>query len=175
MLSAPTFVKSARASIQGTWDTAPSAPYIPTPTVGNPLGIRPSSSLPSNQKPIPTAPRSLSAATTAKKPIVVGAKWSAARNSGTSVANISSNGVSASSSSSSISSSSTIPTSPIISTDATLSVTKSDLSQILRYSSPSPPPQPLTEPPPSPPPQSAPSKWKRVNSNDENCPALASV
>ena len=65
--------------------------YIPAGSVGNPLGIRPSSnpsmSMTSNQRPLPSGPRSLRTASTvsaAKKPVVVGANWSAARSSGSS-------------------------------------------------------------------------------------------
>lgn len=157
----PVFIKSARSSLPKTWECddgwatirANPTPYIPTPTIGNPLGIRPSSSHPPPPKPIPTGPRALlvgrghAIPSQVKKPVVVGVKWSAARNSGSS-ANVSNGGVSASaSSSSSLSSSlSSIPTSP---TPAPKPLPKANLSDVLRYTSPSPPP--AESKPPSPP------------------------
>ncbi|KAF9484904.1 WD40 repeat-like protein [Pholiota conissans] len=176
--AAPAFVKSVASSIQGTWDATPSAPYIPTPTVGNPLGIRPSSSLPLISKPIPTGPRSLTGLVP-KKPVVVGARWSAARNSGPSTVGTSNSSISASSSSLSLSSTLTsLPSSPSIPPEPAPFVPKTDLSSILRYTSPSPPPSPPpplpdSEPPSSPPPTQQPvNKWKRVVGSDKPLPKV---
>lgn len=154
--AAPTFVKSVQASLPTTWEAdgwgTSAAPYIPTPSIGNPLGIRPSSSLPPLPKALPKGPRALNAAQTApKKPVVVGAKWSAARSAGSSATSSSLGGVSASSSSSSIaqaSSASSIPTSPAPA--AAKPVLKASLSEMLGYTSPSPPPPPTESPPPVP-------------------------
>lgn len=147
------------------------AVYIPAGSVGNPLGIRPSSSptttMTSNQRPLPSGPRSLrttSTVATPKKPVVVGANWSAARSSG-SASNSTNNSVlvTPSSSTSFIS-----PT--LASTNSTIrpAAKVTDLSRILSYGSPSPPP-PESEPPPPPPlqHQSGVGKWKRIASDDE--------
>ncbi len=156
---APTFVKSVQASLPTTWEAdewgTSAAPYIPTPTIGNPLGIRPSS-LP---KPLPKGPRALNAAPAPKKPVVVGAKWSAVRSAGSSATGSSLGGISASSSSSSVVSS--ILTSPAL---AAKPVLKTSLSEMLGYMSPSPPPPPppAESPPqlPPPPPRFAPTFQK---------------
>lgn len=154
--------------------------YIPSGLVGNPLGIRPSSNpamtMTPNQRPLPSGPRSLRTAATvatAKKPVVVGANWSAARSSGSAATNVNNSGsVTPSSSSSSLISSA----SP--STNSTVRPTPkvTDLSRILSYGSPSPPPPPDSEPPPPPPPQSQSgfSKWKRIAGDDETMSASSS-
>ena len=150
--------------------------YIPAGSVGNPLGIRPSSNptmtMTPNQRPLPSGPRSLRTATTvttAKKPVVVGANWSAARSSASTSTNNSVPITSSSSSSSLISSASA-------STNSTLRPTSkaTDLSRILSYGSPSPPP-PSDSKPPLPPSQcqSGPSKWKRIT-GDEKASASSS-
>ena len=141
--------------------------YIPAGSVGNPLGIRPSNStktMTPNQRPLPSGPRSLRLATTvtiAKKPVVVGTNWSAARSSA-SISTTKSVPVTPSSSSSSLisfasaSSNSTVrPASKV-----------TDLSRILSYGSPSPPPPPDSKPPP-PPSQCQVIKWKRITGNEQ--------
>lgn len=139
--------------------------YIPSGSSSNPLGIRPSISMHSAPKLPPTGPRSLvSTVNLAKKPIVVGAKWSAARNTGSS-SNISNGGLSASTSSSSLTSV-TSTSSPVIPASSTPTAV---LSHILRYASPSPPPPPppQTDPPPPLPPQTGATKWKRITAVDQ--------
>ena len=166
----------SRASVPN--PSPPSDPkdvYIPAGSVGNPLGIRPSSNLSMtmtpNQRPLPSGPRSLRTAATvptAKKPVVVGANWSAARSSGSASTNTN-NSVPVAPSSSSISSVSA-------STNSTVRPTSkvTDLSRILSYGSPSPPlPASKSLPPPSQR-QSVVSKWKRVTGDDEKASATSS-
>ena len=151
--------------------------YIPAGSVGNPLGIRPSSNpsmtMTSNQRPLPSGPRSLRTATaalTAKKPVVVGANWSAARSSG-SASTSTNNSVPVAPSSSS-----TISSSASTSTNSTVRATSkaTDLSRILSYGSPSPP-LPASKPPPPPSQcQSTVSKWKRVTGDEEKASATSS-
>ncbi|KAF8810071.1 hypothetical protein BYT27DRAFT_7336859 [Phlegmacium glaucopus] len=145
--------------------------YIPAGSAGNPLGIRPSSNpamtMTPNQRPLPSGPRSLRTATVvmaAKKPVVVGANWSAARSSG-SASTSASNSVPVTPSSSSSSLTSSAASRPI--------PKATDLSRILSYGSPSPPPPPDSDPPPAPPPQcqSGVSKWKRITGDDEKASA----
>jgi hypothetical protein len=133
----------------------------------NPLGIKPSSNsmIHRSQRAPPSAPKILKQATAAKKPVVVGTGWSAARTS-----TGGSSSTSASSSSSSLSSSPPLPTPPPTAPAPRVAVKTASLSQITAYSdSPSPPPPPEGDPPPKPPtpaPPSTPpppvSKWKRV-------------
>ena len=151
--------------------------YIPAGSVGNPLGIRPSSNpsmtMTPNQRPLPSGPRSLRTATTvttAKKPVVVGANWSAARSSGPASTSTNNSVPLTPSSSSSISSASA-------STNSTVRPTSkvTDLSRILSYGSPSPPPPPASKPPPPPSQcQSGASKWKRITGDDEKASATSS-
>ena len=148
--------------------------YIPAGSVGNPLGIRPSSNpimtMISNQRPLPSGPRSLRTATTvstAKKPVVVGANWSAARSS----ASISTNNsvpVTPSSSSSSL-------ISPAASINSNVRPTSkvTDLSRILSYGSPSPPPHPKT-PPSFSQCQSGVGKWKRITGDEKASASISS-
>ncbi|KAF8881947.1 hypothetical protein CPB84DRAFT_1851418 [Gymnopilus junonius] len=147
--------------------------YISSVSSSNPLGIRPSHV---HQKAAPTAPRSLLSSTSTtsapKKPLVVGAKWSAARNSGSSsnAAPSSSNNngsLSASTSSSSLTSLASSVSPVVPSTPAPAA-----LSSLIPYASPSPPPPPPPEsdPPPPLPPQPAANaggKWKRISSVDD--------
>lgn len=151
--------------------------YIPAGSAANPLGIRPSSNpamtITPNQRPLPSGPRSLRTAAivaTAKKPVVVGANWSAARSSGpvSTGANNSVPMTPSSSSSSLISSASTSTTST-----SRPAPKATDLSRILSYGSPSPPPPPDSDPPPPPPPQcqSGVGKWKRITGDDEKMSA----
>ena len=144
--------------------------YIPAGSVGNPLGIRPSSNssmtMTPNQRPLPSGPRSLRTAATvptAKKPIVVGANWSAARSS------------SSASTSTNNSAPVTLSSSASASTNTTIRLTSkaTDLSRILSYGSPSPPPASKPPPPPSQC-QSGVSKWKRITGDDEKTPATSS-
>ncbi|KDR81902.1 hypothetical protein GALMADRAFT_240187 [Galerina marginata CBS 339.88] len=171
----PISMKTSSHSSQTRTSSPPPDPkalvYIPSGSSSNPLGIRPSSGLGTHavQKCLPKGPRSLlgpptptPTIATAKKPVVVGAKWSAARNSALS-SNASNGGLSASSSSSSLT---PIPSSPAL---PALSAPVS-LSQILRYDSPSPPPPPKSDPPPPLPPQSGVTKWKRISSVVEKAP-----
>ena len=151
--------------------------YIPAGSVGNPLGIRPSSNpsmtIAPNQRPLPSGPRSLRTATTvttAKKPVVVGANWSAARSSGSASTSTNNSVPLTPSSSSSISLASA-------STNSTVRPTSkvTDLSRILSYGSPSPPPPPTSKPPPPPSQcQSGVSKWKRITGDDEKASATSS-
>lgn len=146
--------------------------YIPAGSVGNPLGIRPSSnpslSMTSNQRPLPSGPRSLRTATavpTAKKPVVVGANWSAARSSG-SASTSTNNPVPVAPSSSSSISPTSASTNPIVRPISKVT----DLSRILSYGSPSPPPASKSLPPQC---QSI-SKWKRVSGDDEKASTTSS-
>ena len=149
--------------------------YIPAGSVGNPLGIRPSSNpsmtMTANQRPLPSGPRSLRTAATvptAKKPVVVGANWSAARSSGP-ASTSTNNPVPVVPSSSSIPSASA-------STNSTVRPTSkvTDLSRILSYGSPSPP-LPASKPPsPLSQYQSGVSKWKRITGDDEKTSATSS-
>lgn len=146
--------------------------YIASGSSSNPLGIRPSLSVHSAPKLPPTGPRSLVASVhPAKKPIVVGAKWSAARSTGTN-SNASNGGLSASTSSSSLTS---VPSSPVI--PASSSTATTGMSQILRYASPSPPPPPppQSDPPPPLPPQSGAGKWKRISAVDDQTDRVSSI
>lgn len=149
--------------------------YIPAGSVGNPLGIRPSSnpSMIPNQRPLPSGPRSLRTATTtapnAKKPVVVGAKWSAARSLGSSSTSTNNSVPLTPSFSSSISSASA-PTNSTV--RPTSKVT--DLSRILSYGSPSPPHSASQPPPPPSQCQSGVSKWKRITCDAEKVSATSS-
>ena len=166
---------SSRASIPN--PSPPSEPkelYIPAGSVGNPLGIRPSSNpsltMTSNQRPLPSGPRSLRTATavpTAKKPVVVGANWSAARSLGSAFTSTNNSVPVASSSSSSIS-----PISPSTNPIVRPISKATDLSRILSYGSPSPPlPASKSLPPQC---QSVVSKWKRVTGDDEKASTTSS-
>ena len=142
--------------------------YIPAGSVGNPLGIRPSSNpsmtMTPNQRPLPSGPRSLRTAATVpttKKPIVVGANWSAARSSG-SASTSTNNSVPL-----------TLSSSASTSTNSTIRSKVTDLSRILSYGSPSPPPASKPPPPPSQC-QSGVSKWKRITGDDEKTSATSS-
>uniref|UniRef100_A0A8H7Y286 WD40 repeat-like protein n=1 Tax=Psilocybe cubensis TaxID=181762 RepID=A0A8H7Y286_PSICU len=145
--------------------------YIPSGSSTNPLGIRPSSGriLPiTSQKSVPKGPRSLVGPAPPtqqpKKPVVVGAKWSAARSSGSS-SNALHGNVSTATNSSTIPATSTTSSH----TTPTSSSVKIGLSHIMRYASPSPPPPQPDHPPPTPPvpPQTGLVKWKRISCVDE--------
>lgn len=155
---------SPRAPIQNPLPpVVPKEVYIPAGSVGNPLGIRPSSNpmMTPNQRPLPSGPRSLrtAAVTTAKKPVVVGANWSAARNQSSASTSANNSVPVTPSSSSSISA----PTNSL--NRSTLKVT--DLSRILSYGSPSPPPPNSNPPPPPPQYQSGVSKWKPITDDEK--------
>ena len=169
--SAPSIAKLSEPQVNG--GSPPPDPkafaYIVSGPSTNPLGIKPSSNsmIHGSQRAPPSAPKILKQATAAKKPVVVGTGWSAARTStgGSSSASASSSSPSLSS----VSSSPPLPTPPPTAPAPRVAVKTASLSQITAYSdSPSPPPPPEGDPPPKPPtpaPPSTPppvSKWKRV-------------
>ncbi|EDR10889.1 uncharacterized protein LACBIDRAFT_293378 [Laccaria bicolor S238N-H82] len=169
--SAPSMAKPSEPRVNG--GSLPPDPkalaYIVSGPSTNRLGIKPSSNsmIHRSQRAPPSAPKILKQATAAKKPVVVGTGWSAAKTStgGSSSASVSSS----SSSLSSVSSSPPLPTPPPTAHVSRVAVRTASLSQITAYSdSPSPPPPPEGDPPPKPPtpPPSTPpppvSKWKRV-------------
>ncbi|TFK34858.1 hypothetical protein BDQ12DRAFT_688960 [Crucibulum laeve] len=148
----------------------------------NPLGIRPSAK-PAyiNQRVPPRAPRKLVEMMAAKKPVVVGASWSAGRSSAAATAPLAlRSGLSASSMSAST------PVAKPVPVSAPKAPKGANLSNIIPYVSPSPspfvpppppssvtpqPPPPLGPPPPSPPTSELSSiangpafvnKWKKV-------------
>lgn len=234
----PTPVSTTKLASGGSWDAPSPSPHahvpIPAPSTSNPLGIRPSA-YPIPGKQPPKGPRSLFGnapiflpatlpASTAglvssqiptpvttpvpKKPVVVGAKWSATRGATSTGSSVSTANTTANASllslkgsgsgpsqappplSPSATSSARGPTALTLALTPVTSEPKADLSQMLRYASPSPPPPPppASEPPPTPisPPKTKPqetqppalqslpvsasNKWKRISSIDGTIP-----